>query len=77
MDVYVVSGTTKEPTEFSNDLEFKRQTSLVLASQSFPSFTTFTAAVRVEGLEYNGNVFHQHVLRASFTKTSSSILKST
>jgi len=58
MDVYVVSGNVREPTQFSNDLELKGQTRVTLSSSAFPSFTQFTAAVRVNGLEYNGNVYH-------------------
>lgn len=32
MDIYVVTGTIREPTEFSNDLEFKQQTTVSLSS---------------------------------------------
>ena len=74
MDAYLVSGTVREPTQFANDLEFKGQTQLTISSKAFPTLTSFTVAVRVNGIEYNGNVFHQHVLRAKFAKTSATTL---
>jgi hypothetical protein len=72
MDIFIVAGTMREPTEFANDMEFKGQTSIKITSRAFPALTSFTAAVKVNGNEYNGNVFHQSVLRAWFTKSSQS-----
>lgn len=58
MDVFISYGMTGEPTEFNNDLEFKKQNYLKISSSTFPTMTRFIAAVRVNGFEHNGNVFH-------------------
>ena len=58
MDIFIASGLNAEPTQFKNDMEFRKQNSLVISSSSFPTLTRFVAAVRVNGIQYNGNVFH-------------------
>lgn len=58
MDIYISKGMNSEPTEFKNDLEFRKQSYLKFSSTSFPSFTRFVAAVRVNGIEFNGNIYH-------------------
>lgn len=40
---------------------------------SFPTLTTFVAAVRVQGFEHYGNVFNQHSLKATFTRKTLSV----
>ncbi len=61
MDVYIIGGDN-EPTQFKNDFEFRKQTYLKISSSSFPNLYTFVAAVRVSGIEYNGNIYHMTTL---------------
>lgn len=68
MDVYLTAGLNSEPTQFKNDFELRKQNYIKISSSSFPSLNTFTAAVRVNGIEYNGNIYHQTAVKASFTK---------
>jgi hypothetical protein len=68
MTIYISSGLTNEPTEFNYDLAFKQVTSFRLDSSSFPSMNTFVMAVKIEGIEYNGNIFYQHIVNAWFNK---------
>ena len=70
MDVYLSAGVNAEPTQFKNDFEFRKQSQVTIASSSFPSLTSFVAAVRVNGVEFNGNIYHQSVTKATFTQTS-------
>ena len=73
MDIYLVAGTDREPTQFDNDMQFNKQTQFVLSSQMFPTLSTFTIAARVQGLEYYNNVYNLHNLVSTFNimKTNS------
>lgn len=47
IDVFLSYGANSEPTEFNNDLEFRKQPMITISSLNFPTITTFVAAVRV------------------------------
>jgi len=75
MDIYISGGTETAvtPIEFTNDAAFKKQSYVSFAFSQFPQLSSFTAAVRVNGLEFYTNRFQEVHLNAKFTITSSII----
>ena len=65
MDVYVAADDF-EPTQFKNDFEFKGQLAIKLSSAAMPGVVKFLAAVRVNSVQYNGNVYRQGTLKSTF-----------
>lgn len=67
MDIYVSKDLTVEPNEFKNDIEIKKQSRLILRSDSaVPAITSFTAAVRVNGASLKDNKFFNSTVIATF-----------
>ncbi|CDW87059.1 serine carboxypeptidase [Stylonychia lemnae] len=69
-DAYVSKGVKVDPNEFHNDLEFKRQSTLVISSSQFPAFNRFVVAVRVNGIDFISNTYQLSKLFVGFVKTS-------
>lgn len=66
IDVWVGAGDS-EPTKFNHDFEFLGRTSVKLSLASLPQLNTFVAAVRINGVQPNGNIFNSIQLTAKFT----------
>ena len=66
IDVYISSGWQSSPHDESYEIAIKGQNYVKIESEKFLSLSTFTAAVKVNGIEFYWNKFHQNKLMASF-----------
>lgn len=66
LDVYVMAGDHSDPNEFEFDAAFKQQNYVRFTSDQYPSFATFTAAVKVNGIDFYSNKFNQPSFTAKF-----------
>ena len=65
-DLYISSGSDSNPNELNYQLAYRRQTYLKINSDAFPSLSTFTALIKVNGIDHYNTVFHQSPIIASF-----------
>ncbi|CDW87058.1 serine carboxypeptidase [Stylonychia lemnae] len=66
LDIFISSGWQSDPNEFQYDLAFRQQNYIRITSKQFPNFETFTAAVKVNGIEHYSTTFHQSNLNVKF-----------
>ncbi|CDW84139.1 kex1 protein precursor [Stylonychia lemnae] len=66
IDIFISSGWQSDPNEFKYDLALRQQNYVRLTSKQFPNFETFTAAVKVNGIEHYSTTFHQSNVGVKF-----------
>jgi hypothetical protein len=67
LDIYLISGAESDPNEFNYDTAIKKQNYVQISFTQFPFLATFTAAVKVNGLDYYANKFNKVTLQAKFS----------
>ena len=70
LDVYVTGGENSDPNEFAFDAAFRQQNYVKFSYDQYPSFATFTAAVKLNGIDYYQNKFNQPSFQAKFIVSS-------